>query len=187
MIRSEQSLIERVKRRERVAQRELYDLYAGRLLSASLRYVTRRDVAEDLLHDSFIKIFKSIDSFTYRGDGSLRAWMERITINTALEWLRQQNRLDVVSYNDDYMPTMIDVAEPTAEDVDQIPQSEVLRLIAELPDGYRTVFNLFTIEGYSHREIAHELGINEKSSSSQLLRAKRLLSTKINEYIQHNE
>ncbi len=185
MDRSE-SLIERVKCRERSAQRELYDLYAGKLLSTSIRYVGRRDVAEDLLHDSFIKIFQAIDSFSYRGEGSLRAWMERITINTSLEWLRMKKRLDVVSYNDEVLSTKIEAIGSTPEDVERVPQQVLIRLIAELPDGYRTVFNLYNIEGYSHREIAEELGINEKSSSSQLLRAKRLLATKINRYIKEN-
>ncbi len=187
MERYEQSLIERVKRGDRVAQRELYDLYAGRLLSLSWRYVGRRDIAEDLLHDAFIKIFRGVERFNYRGEGSLRAWMERIAINTALEWLRVQKRVDVVSYSDEQIAKTTDIADPTSDEVEQVPQSEVLRFIAELPDGYRTVFNLYTIEGYSHREIAHELGINEKSSSSQLLRAKRLLATKINKYIRENE
>ncbi|MFI3303161.1 MAG: RNA polymerase sigma factor [Rikenellaceae bacterium] len=187
MERCDQNLIERVKRRDRAAQRELYDLYAGRLLSVSLRYVGRYDIAEDILHDAFIKVFRSIDSFIYRGEGSPRAWMERIVINTALEWLKAQKKIDVVSYNDDYMSTKVEFVDPTSDDIERVPQSEVLRFIADLPDGYRTVFNLYIMEGYSHREIAQELGINEKSSSSQLLRAKRLLATKINKYIRDNE
>ncbi len=180
----EQSLVKRVKRRERIAQRELYDLYAGRLLSTAQRYVGRREVAEDILHDSFIKIFGAIDSFTYRGSGSLRAWMERITINCSLEWLRAQKRFETISFDDNI--SKIDGAEPSGEDVERVPQDVILRLISELPDGYRTVFNLYSIEGYSHRDIAQELGINEKSSSSQLLRAKRVLATKIKEYIRIN-
>lgn len=187
MDRCEDSLIERVKCGERVAQRELYDLYSRRMLSIALRYVGRRDVAEDILHDAFIKIFHAIARFNYRGEGSLRAWMDRITINTSLEWLRAQKRFDMISYNDEYTAANIEISEPSNDDIERVPQSTILRLITELPDGYRTVFNLYTIEGYSHREIAQELGINEKSSSSQLLRAKRLLATKINEYIKENE
>ncbi len=187
MERCEQRLVEHVKRRDRVAQGELYHRYAGQLLSVSVRYVGKAEVAEDILHDAFIKIFRAIDTFVYRGDGSLRAWMERIVINTALEWLRLQKRIDVVSYNDDYTLTEIETTDPTSDDIERIPQNEILKLIAELPDGYRTVFNLYMIEGHSHREIAKELGINEKSSSSQLLRAKKLLAKKINKYISDNE
>ncbi len=112
--------------------------------------------------------------------------MERITINTSLEWLRMKKRLDIVSYSDEILSTKIEAIETTTEEVERVPQSVLIQLIAELPDGYRTVFNLYNIEGYSHREIAEELGINEKSSSSQLLRAKRLLATKINRYIKEN-
>ncbi|MFI3298914.1 MAG: sigma-70 family RNA polymerase sigma factor [Rikenellaceae bacterium] len=187
MDRCEQNLIKRVKHRERCAQRELYDLYADRLLSISLRYVGRYDIAEDILHDVFIKIFRAIDGFTYRGEGSLRAWMEKIVVNSSLEWLRVQKKLDLVSFSDDSLANIAAEADPTFEDVQRVPQSEILKFIAQLPHGYRTVFNLFTIEGYCHREIALQLKINEKSSSSQLLRAKRLLATMINKYLEDNE
>ncbi|MFR9649896.1 MAG: RNA polymerase sigma factor [Rikenellaceae bacterium] len=183
---SEDILIEQVKRKCRASQRELYDLYAGRLLSVAMRYIGQKDIAEDILHDAFIKIFSSIDRFNYRGEGSTRAWMERITINTALEWLRRERRVNLVSLNDDYMVMKIDSADPLNEDVERVPNDVILKYISELSDGYRTVFNLYTIDGYSHREIAQELGINEKSSSSQLLRARRILATKINEYIINN-
>lgn len=183
---NEEILIDRVRQGDSTAQRGLYDSYANRLLSVSMRYVGRGDVAEDILHDAFIKIFNSIDRFEYRGEGSLRAWMERITINTALEWLRTNKRIDFVALNSEYKEHNI-IEEPSYNQTERIPKQILMQFIAELPDGYRTVFNLFCIEGYSHREIAHELNIAEKSSSSQLLRAKRLLAKRINEYIERNE
>lgn len=180
---NEQSLINSVKRGDQTAQKALYDLYASRLMAISVRYVGRRDVAEDILHDSFIKIFRSISKFNYRGEGSLRAWLDRITINTALEWLRQKKNNIVLDEN--FIVDQQD--EPSISEVESISQEVLLRLVSELPDGYRTVFNLFCIEGYSHREISKELGINEKSSSSQLLRAKRLLASKIKKHLESDE
>lgn len=182
----EEILIDGVRRGDREAQKLLYDTYAGRLLSLSLRYVGRHDVAEDTLHDAFVKIFRSIDRFNYRGEGSLQAWMSRITINLSLEWLRRSQRLDCVTLNSEYKEHN-PVEEPTITQTSKIPSDKLMQFIGELPDGYRTVFNLFCVEGYSHREIAQELNINEKSSSSQLLRAKRLLARRINEYVASNE
>lgn len=179
----EEILIAKVIEGDRAAQRRLYDTYSGGLLSLAMRYLGRRDVAEDILHDAFIKIFASINRFNYRGEGSLRAWCERITINTALEWLRVNKRIDTVALIDDYSehnPTV----EPSYHDTERIPPEKLAELIGELPEGYRTIFNLYCIEEYSHREIAQKLKINEKSSSSQLLRAKRALASKINKYIE---
>lgn len=182
---SEKSLIDGIKLRDREAQQALYDRYVGRLLSISLRYVAQREIAEDIVHDSFIKIFNAIDTFNYRGEGSLRAWMERVTINCALSWLRSNKRLNFTTLNSDLKQHNIE-EEPSYEQSRRIPHDVVMRLIGELPDGYRAVFNLYCIEEYSHREIAEQLNIQEKSSSSQLLRAKRLLAGKINEWIRRH-
>lgn len=178
---SEQKFIQRIQLGDREAQKMLYDTYARRLMAISMRYLGSRECAEDNLHDAFIKILKSFKNFRYRGDGSLKAWMDRITINTALEHLRVQKRLvqlDESAISND----LID--EESVSNIGIIPQETLLKFVSELPDGYRTVFNLFCIEGFSHKQIAQQLGINEKSSSSQLLRAKRLLSTRIKTYIQ---
>ncbi len=185
MRHNEELLVDRVRRRESEAQRELYETYAGRLMAISLRYVGKSNVAEDTLHDSFIKIFNSIDGFNYRGEGSLRAWMERITVNTALAWLRNQKR-DLL-LNEEHIPDNVASEEPSTADIATIPQDMLLRMVGELPDGYRAVFNLYCIEGYSHREISKELGINEKSSSSQLLRARRMLANRINAHMKCHE
>ncbi len=175
----EQRLVKALKRGDSQAQRTLYELYAGRMLAISMRYIGGREQAEDNVHDAFIKIFASIDQFNYRGAGSLRAWIERITINSALEWLRVNRR--VISLEEKHLVESSYNIEN--DDVERVPESTLLRFVAELPEGYRTVFNLFCVDGYTHREIAQILGINEKSSSSQLLRAKRLLTTKIKTYL----
>ncbi len=177
-------LVKKLKGGDTFAQRELYDLYAPSLLPIAVRYMGSRDAAEDILHDAFIKIFGGVKKFNYRGEGSLRAWMSRIVVNCSLEALRQRKALRVVSLDQDRVS--LDVEDEPPE-VGRIPQEVLLSLIAELPEGYRTVFNLYCIEEYSHREIAQMMGINEKSSSSQLLRAKRLLMTKIKSYIELHE
>ena len=164
------------------ARRELYDRYAARLTAVCLRYAGDRAAAEDLVHDAFLKIYGAFDRFEYRGPGSLRAWMERIAVNAALEWLRRRNRSGIVALDETRIPEP--VAEPDSREIAAVPQQELLRFVAELPEGYRTVFNLYCIEEYSHREIAQMLGINEKSSSSQLFRARALLARKVREYLQ---
>ncbi len=178
----DEQLIEELKRGDREAEQQLYSRYSAVLMAVSMRYMGERSVAEDLLHDAFIKIFGSIRGFKYRGEGSLKAWMSRIVVNTALEELRRRSRNKTLSL--DYADREVEVETPP---VGAVPKDVLLRFVAELPDGYRTVFNLFCIEGYSHRDIAHELGIHEKSSSSQLLRAKRILATKIKSYIESHE
>lgn len=173
----EQILAERCRRGDRAAQKELYDRYAAQLMSVCLRYAGERMMAEDLLHDAFLKIFSVIGRFTYRGPGSLRAWLERVTVNMALEWLRARNRLTCASLDDSRSSAAAE--EPDAGQVSRIPREVLMRFVSELPDGYRTVFNLFCIEGRSHREIADMLGIGEKSSSSQLTRARAILARKV--------
>ncbi|MFI3263302.1 MAG: RNA polymerase sigma factor [Rikenellaceae bacterium] len=180
MLIDEKTIVKNVKRGRKDAQKALYDTYAKRLMTISLRYVGRYDIAEDVLHDAFIKIFQNIGKFKYRGEGSLRAWMDRVTINTALEWLRNQKKTTML--NEEFIPEEVE-EEPSFIGVQSIPQDVLLKFIAELPVGYRTIFNMFCIEDYSHREIAEELGIKEKSSSSQLLRAKRLLANKITKHL----
>lgn len=165
------------------ARRELYEQYAGRMLGICLRYVGDRDIAQDLLHDSFIKIFDSFDKFTWRGEGSLRAWMERVVVNIALQYLRKNDIVNQAASLDDLSE---DYEEPDVADVETIPQQILMQFIEELPAGYRTVFNLYTFEDKSHKEIAQILGINEKSSASQLFRAKTTLAKKIKEWIMHN-
>ena len=179
----EQELTESCRQGDRLAFKELYERYAGRMLGVCLRYAGNRDTAEDLLHDGFLKIFASFDKFTWRGEGSLRAWMERVMVNVVLQYFR---RNDVMTHASDLDSTPEAYEEPEAADMDLIPQEVLMRFIGELPVGYRTVFNLYVIEGKSHREIADLLGINEKSSASQLARAKASLALKVKEWIKKN-
>ncbi len=177
---NEDELAEGCRRNDNRAQRELYETYGPRILAVISRYIAEKDVAKDVFQDTFVRIFGSMGQFSWRGNGSLKAWTERVAVNMSLNYLRDHKAEQLAVQVDD---SFVLADEPTAEDVDGIDASVIEGFIAELPVGYRTVFNLFCIEGLNHRQIAEKLGINEKSSSSQLSRAKALLAKRIKEYL----
>jgi RNA polymerase sigma-70 factor (ECF subfamily) len=176
----ERELAERCKQGDNLARKELYEQYAGRMLTLCLRYTGDRDKAHDLLHDGFLKIFGAMDKFTWRGEGSVRAWMERVMINYVLQTLKKNDVLENAA-DIDAMSEVYQV--PDASDVETIPESVLMQFIGELPKGYREVFNLYVFEGKSHKEIAELLGINLNSSTSQLLRAKASLAKKVRQWM----
>lgn len=167
-------LIEACIKGDRVAQRNLYDLFSRRMYVVCLRYTKSQQEAEDVLQDSFIKVFKNLKG--YRGDSRLDYWIKRIVINTALN--SQRKKL--------YMYPMVDI-DDVKNDFDHskafsnFQMEELLMMIKELPTGCQTVFNLFAIEGYSHKEIAEMLEVSEGTSKSQFARARKLLQDKIAE------
>ncbi len=179
----EQELIKSSIRGDADARRALYGRYVQYLSAVCSRYITGRDDIKDILQESFIKIFRSLDGFEWRGDGSLKSWMTRVVVNECLKFLRDNRRLDMFVT----MPELPDVPEEEDDDeglsVEDVPPEVVHSMIRELPDGYRTVFNLFVIEGRSHREIAKMLGISEATSASQFHRTKKILSKRIREYV----
>lgn len=179
----EKDLAERCRQGDNLARKELYERYAGRLLAVCMRYVAIRETAEDLLHDGFLHIFNQFDKFTWRGEGSLRAWLERVMINTVLQYLRKNDVMKQAA-EIDAMPELYEA--PDEQAVEQIPEKVLMQIIGELPVGYRTVFNLFVMEEKSHKEIAELLGINEKSSASQLVRAKAAIAAKVNKWLEQN-
>jgi len=141
------------------AQRQLYERYKVPMYRLCLRYAASATEAEDILQDGFIKVFSDLHQF--RGDGPLGAWIRQVVLRTALQYLRQRiKNINIVS--DVYLPDTPDA-------------KQLIHLIQQLPDGYRTVFNLFVIEEYSHKEIANTLGISESTSKSQLYKAKAML------------
>ena len=165
------------------ARKKLYECYARQMMGICFRYIGDTETAQDLLHDGFIKVFESFHSFRYKGDGSLKAWMSKIFANTALEYLRKNEITRGFVALDEWTETeIID----DSKDLERIPDQVLMDLISELPVGYRTIFNLYTFEDLSHREIGKILGINESSSRSQLSRAKTILTQKVKEYIQLN-
>lgn len=174
---TETELTERLKQGDNVAREELYRLFAPSMMSLCLRYLGNRQDAEDALQDGFMQVFTTIGKFSYRGAGSLSAWLKRVFTNFVISRLRELKTL----------PTDDVDNLPDAPEDDPPPESlssdTILSLIAELPTGYRTVINLYLIEGWSHAEIAARLHIGESTSASQYLRGKKLLKEKIKNYL----
>lgn len=153
-------------------QEALYTKYYRKMFGVCLRYAPDRESAEDILQDGFVKVFKNIGSF--HGKGSLEGWIRRVIVNTALELLRKKST----------MYPVVDIEQATHADsgwdiVSAMGEQEILRLVQALPMGYRTVFNMYAIEGYSHKEIADQLNITEGTSKSQLARARQTLQESI--------
>ena len=171
--RSEQQVLEACKKGDRTAQKTVYDSLAPKMFAVCLRYMGGREAAEDVLQEGFITLFSRLDS--YAGEGSFEGWARKIFVNTALMSLRKRNALR----GSEDLDSARDIRSDGVTQIQTIGYHELLKLIAALPDGYRTVFNLSVIEGYSHKEIAQALGITEATSRSQLQRARMLLQDKI--------
>lgn len=168
----ETELVEGCRRNEPAAQKALYDLMAGKMFSVCCRYIKDKMEAEDVLVTSFTKIFERIDQF--KGQGSFEGWVRRIIVNESLTYLRKNRSM--------YLETDLEAAdrEPDLNSIgSQLEAEDLLKLVAELPTGYRIVFNLYAIDGFSHKEIASQLGINENTSKSQLSRARSFLQNRL--------
>ena len=177
---SERELLRLVRSSDPSGTRALYERYVGYLTAVCSRYVPDRTAVKDILQDAFISIFTRIADFEFRGEGSLRAWMTRIVVNGALKSLRGSGRLS-------YVEEIPDREEEDLETLPQVPPAVLADMIKALPDGYRTVFNLFVFEKKSHKEIAELLGIKENSSASQFFRARALLARQIKDYLKQYE
>ena len=175
-----QQLIAGCKEKKRESQKHLYEKFSRSMYGVCLRYARNNETAEDLLHDGFIKIFSVIDSYSEKG--SFEGWMKRIFINMALEKLRKEKSTIVI----EEMGEVPDLIDNDNEEVSNIPEEELMKMIQCLPKGYRTVFNLYAIENLSHREIAQMLDIAEGTSRSQYIRARQILQGKIVEYLKQN-
>ena len=169
-------LIENCKINDTKAQSELYKLFSSKLFSICLKYSRNYAEAEDNLQDAFLTIYKKIDQF--KNKGSFEGWLKRVTINTVLQQYRNQKVFDIVNENiiDD---TEIDI------DEDTISIDYLLQIIQELPDRYRLIFNLYVLDGYSHKDIATMLDINIGTSKSNLARARQILKKTIVNYRQN--
>ena len=184
----EQEIANKCRRKDREAQQELYEKFGEYLFRICLRYMKQRSDAEDMLQESFLKIFDVIGKFKWLGKGSLRSWVARVTINECLQKLRKKKLLDFSESVENSKNTCDKPYEsPEKENVNCIPPAVLQEMLLSLPDGYRTVFNLYVFEKKSHREIAGMLGINEKSSSSQFYRARKQLAKKIINYRKKQE
>lgn len=169
---SELDMIEGCKKGDRQAQKLLYDRFSGKMYALCCRYVKDKMEAEDVFVTAFTKILDRIDQF--KGEGSFEGWIRRVIVNESLSYLRRNKSM--------YIETDIEAAdhEPNYDRLENhLEAQDLLQVISELPSGYRIVFNLFAIDGYSHKEISKQLGINENTSKSQLSRARSLLQKRL--------
>ena len=168
-------LIESCKKGDRAAQKALYDRLAPRMFPVCMRYIGDKESAEDILQDGFVTLFTRLDS--YKGEGSFEGWARRIFVTTALMSLRKK---DALKMSED-LDAARGLKTETASQVQNIGYKELMQLIMTLPPGFRTVFNMYAIEGFSHKEIGEMLGISETTSRTQLSRARIWLQNKIKE------
>lgn len=157
------------RKNNRYAQRELYERFAHQMKGVCLRYAQNEDDAEDILQESFIKIFRNIDS--YSNSGALGGWIRRIVVNSAIEFYRKTQTRQ--KHYDQF--ETLSSANEALDAFESMNLDAIMAKIQQLPTGYRVIFNLYIIEGYNHREIAEKLNISEGTSKSQLSRAKRIL------------
>jgi len=160
---------------DRASQKELYDLLAPRMFPVCIRYIGDRVQAEDILQDGFITLFSKLKDF--KGEGSFEGWARRIFVTTALMSLRKKDALKM----SDELDVVRGMKAETVSQTQNLGYKELMELVMSLPPGFRTVFNLYSIEGYSHKEIGEMLGINETTSRTQLSRARIWLQNKIKE------
>ena len=169
---TENDLIQNCIKGDRKSQQELYNRYAGKMLSVCRRYARHEMEAEDIFHDAYIKVFKNIGQF--QSNGSFEGWIRRIMVNTALKYISkksfQNENIGIQDYKEDSIG-------PSA--YSKLQEEELMNLINTLPIGYKTVFCMYVIDGYSHKEIGEKLNIGESTSRSQLVKARRLLQEKV--------
>lgn len=177
----ERTVIERARNGDASAARQIYDRYSRYLAATCARFLPDPSDQNDVLQESFVKIFTSLDKFEFRGDGSFKAWMRQISVNEALKLLRKRRQSVFVKLDYDLPEDVPDEVDGEM-DVGNVPGQVLNEMIGELPEGYRTVLNLFAFEQMSHKEIGRQLGITESTSASQLHRARVLLMQKIKDY-----
>lgn len=180
---TEQQIIEGCKAQERSAQQALYEKHARTMYGICLRYSTDENMAKDLLQDGFMKVFNKIPSF--EGRGSFEGWMKRIFVNLALELIRKNK---TTNFKTEFLENLTEeeiaaAAADGPEGMYAIPIEELLKMIKSLPDGYSTIFNLYAIENYPHKEIAKMLNISEGTSRSQYVRARQVLQKMVKDYV----
>ena len=177
-------IIKRCKQGDRKAQESVYNLLAGKMFAVCLRYCANYEDARDVLHDGFITVFTKMGQF--HSEGSFEGWVRRIIVNHAVEYYRSHAKMPVISGlddNDRYFAAPEEVDTDDDWGAYQLSEAEILAFIDELPPQYRVVFNLYVIDGLSHREISQKLEISEGTSRSNLLRARSILQKLINDKV----
>lgn len=171
--KEEKELVTGCLRGEAASQKKLFDIFSGKMYAVCLRYATEYNLAQDFLQEGFIRVYNKLSQF--RHEGSLEGWMRRIFVHTAIEYFRKQ-KIKLEEINEEAYQLKDDYNEILSK----LNVQDLLSLIGTLPNGYRTVFNLYVIEGYSHMEIANILGVSESTSKTQLRKARLMLMDKLN-------
>jgi RNA polymerase sigma factor (sigma-70 family) len=161
---------------KRDSQKKMYEMFSPKMLYVCYRYCKNRDEAQDVVQEGFIKVFKNIGTFKF--EGSFEGWVRKIMVNTAIEYLRKQKQSKIF----DDIEEMYVHPESNYDASSQLTEKELMSMVHSMPMGYRTVFNMYAIEGYSHKEIADTLGISEGTSKSQLSKAKAHLKEMLHKY-----
>ncbi|ANI90102.1 hypothetical protein A9P82_12900 [Arachidicoccus ginsenosidimutans] len=169
---NEQRIIHGCIAGDKNAQKIIFEKYAALMMSVCTRYIKNMHDAEELMLSGFLQFFNRLEKFEYRGEGSVRAWLQKIMLNECLMFLRKENNFQLAKMEDDLL-------QENTSAIDKLSADEIFSLILKLPVGYRTVFNLYVIEGMSHKEIARELNISEGTSKSQLSKARTMLQQMI--------
>lgn len=179
----EQALARACSQRDRLAEEELYRRYAARVFTLCRRYLGEDDAAKDLMLETLMQALDRIGAYHYQGKGSLYAWISRIAINKAINQIRRR-RWRTVSLD---FRAKDEIPDPTEEEMEAVPTEKLREWITELPEMRRAVFNLYCIEGCSHKEIGKMLGISETGSTSLLAKARKQLKEKIKEYLKEQD
>ena len=164
---------------DRRMQELLYQRFSPKMYAVCLRYASNADDAQDLLQEGFIKVFRNLAKF--RKEGSFEGWIRRVFVNTAIEHYRKKVNLNSIGDREEQT-----IADTSLNILDQLGEQDIIQLVQELAPGYRSVFNMYVIEGYSHKEIGEIMGISEGTSKSQLARAKAILQKKVEEFLDNN-
>ena len=171
---TDRELIEGCLNNNRACQKSIYDRFSSKMLGVCMRYTNSREEAEDVLIEGFMKFYTSLISYRY--ECSLESWIRRIMINNAISHFRANERKAHLYLEDLYVETDLYHSESI---LDKVATKDIMTLIQKMPPGYRVIFNLFAVEGYSHKEIAEQLNITESTSKSQFLRARKWLIKRI--------
>lgn len=183
-----QKIVEGCIKGKRKYQKQLFELFYGKMLGVCMRYARDRDEAQDMVQNGFIKIFKKLDVYNF--EGSLEGWIRRIMVNTAIDKIRK-NKRDPFSIEDDHRIQNIEKEVPFLDEEDEyetkIKAEVAIKAISNLSPAYRTVFNMYVIEGFTHKEIADYLGVSEGTSKSNLAKAKQKLKAELSEKFAKHE
>lgn len=177
---SESDLVEGCRQGDRKLQKELYERFAPKMFGVCLRYAGTTEEAEDILQEGFVKVFNKIGSF--RGEGSFEGWIRRIIVNTAIEHFRRKTYLQPVTEREEET-----VESDYLSVLDSLAEKDIIGLVQQLSPGYRSVFNMYVVEGYTHKQIGELLGISEGTSKSQLSRAKAILQDLVRTHLDQKQ